>query len=197
MSEAASEFVKRLKQEVDELLLQANLGKAEALDFVEEHKGKFNEVLDLATAKLVEAPEDGEKSSQLNQKIDELKLQLALGKMESRDAYEEQRTKLESSVQNVKEVWDPLEDELKGLIETGAEALMTKLDAAALNLDLGSLVVEEEAKIQKDKIQTELKDLQRQIEPALEETKDTVETVGAELATAFTDIKDKLRQLLN
>ncbi len=94
-----------LKSEIDSLILQLNLGKAEAVDYVEKHKGDLLSLVDKAQGEI--------ESGLLRQRMDELKLQLALGKMESREKLEEQREKISTAINETKKEWEPVQADLK------------------------------------------------------------------------------------
>ena len=87
-----------LKHEIDEIALQLSLGKAEAVDLVEEHKGELRELIDELRQSVDEGKVAGaESAGSLKQSLDEMRLQLALGKMQSTDALAEQREKFSAA----------------------------------------------------------------------------------------------------
>ncbi|MBT8256254.1 MAG: hypothetical protein KJO23_06920 [Bacteroidia bacterium] len=77
--------------EMEELQVQAALGKAEARDSYEKAKKKFNLFLHESKAKIKTGKE---KVSDIHTKMDELRVQLNLGKAETKEAFEEQKKKL-------------------------------------------------------------------------------------------------------
>lgn len=84
--------IKKLQQRIDELIVQIDLGKLEAIDHVEESKKKLGVIL----AKLEKSV-----SKPLKEKSGELRLQLHLGKMETKEAWQEQCVKIGKSVDDV------------------------------------------------------------------------------------------------
>ena len=147
-------LVSRLKREIDELALQLDLGKAEAVDFVEDRKRELRDIVD----QVKQAVDDGkvaggEQANSLKQSLDELRLQLALGKMESRDALSEQRQKISAAVDSTRECLEPVEKDMKDRIQATGESLKTKLSALALDLGIRSAVAEEELVRQERRIQ--------------------------------------------
>jgi ATP-dependent Lon protease len=95
LSEKIAEGLRRAMTELEELQVQAALGKAEAKDLYEDAKKKFNAYMNEASRSLKESASklktDGEKVKTL---LDEIQVQLALGKAETKEVFEEQRTKL-------------------------------------------------------------------------------------------------------
>ena len=84
--------------ELEELQVQAALGKAEASDKYEEIKKKFNMFIHESKLKY----ESGkEKMEDFQTNLDELRVQLALGRAESIDAFREQKKKLLSTIHEI------------------------------------------------------------------------------------------------
>ena len=84
--------------ELEELQVQAALGKAEASDKYEEIKKKFNMFIHESKMKY----ESGkEKVEDFHTKLDELRVQLALGKAESIETFKEQKKKLLSTIHEI------------------------------------------------------------------------------------------------
>jgi hypothetical protein len=82
------ETLRKAAIEIEELQVQAALGKAEAKDKYEEIKKKFNLVLHEAKSKI----DSGKEVAQdIDTKFDELRVQLELGKAEGLDAFKEQK----------------------------------------------------------------------------------------------------------
>ncbi|WP_439152836.1 hypothetical protein [Winogradskyella sp.] len=82
------ETLRKAAIEIEELQVQAALGKAEAKDKYEEIKKKFNLVLHEAKSKIDSGKE---KVEDIDTKFDELRVQLELGKAEGLDAFKEQK----------------------------------------------------------------------------------------------------------
>lgn len=204
MSDENLSLTRKLKREVDELLLQLSLGKAEAADFIEEQKGRFGNVVDEVTRKVVEAEKAGaeagaEKAAAARRKLDELKLQLALGRMETRDAYEEQKGKIGDAIEAVRAELKPLEEKLPEALkearerfEIGAEGFKTKIETLALNLGVGKIVAEEELKLKKDQVTEELKELSSKLFDAADVAEEGLRKAGHDVLDTLSEIRKKL-----
>lgn len=90
-----AEAMRRAATELEELQLQAALGKAEARDKYEELKKKFNGYVHEAKEKF-EAGKD--KVDDLRNQFEALKLQLSLGKADTIDAFKEQKEKILNAI---------------------------------------------------------------------------------------------------
>lgn len=82
------ETLRKAAIEIEELQVQAALGKAEAREKYEEVKKKFNSVLQDAKAKIELGTE---KFEDIDTKFDELRVQLELGKADGIDSFREEK----------------------------------------------------------------------------------------------------------
>ncbi len=92
------ETLRKVAIEIEELQVQAALGKAEAQDKYEEVKKKFNTVLHDANYK-IHASKD--KIEDIDTKFDELRVQLELGKAEGLDSFRVEKRKLLSKLHEI------------------------------------------------------------------------------------------------
>ena len=90
------------QQEIDELALQLALGKADARDKFEDIKREFrSKVSELKN--ILSNPAENYLSPDVKAKIEELELQLALGKADSKDLFEGQKKKIMNALTNLEE----------------------------------------------------------------------------------------------
>ncbi|MEZ5299910.1 MAG: hypothetical protein R3F11_04460 [Verrucomicrobiales bacterium] len=183
-------LIKRLQRRVDELIVQLDLGKAEALDYAEARKADLAQLAAKVKDK-VPAPA----ASALHQKLDELRLQLALGKMESRDALAAQREKIGGAIERAKDALDPVEEDLRENFDDAAEALQATLDALAFDVTVGEAVAGDELKFQKEAVQAKLHGLKTRLHVAANDKAHELEELGKEAREALADIRSNLRQL--
>ena len=188
-----SHLIRSLKGQIDELMLQLNLGKHEAIDLIERQKGELRTVIDRIRDSLA----DAEPTHKLRRTLDELRLQLALGRMESRDALAEQRGLIHQAVDSVRQESGAIQGDLRQALESGAERLLTRLDALALDLGIGKAAVEDQLTAEKDKVKADLERLQHRIQPAIDGTGEALEKLGREAKSAFDDIRKSLRGLFD
>jgi len=202
MSEELS-TIQKIKQDIDELILQLSLGKKEAADFLNEQKDHFKAVVEDTKDRVTEnAGINDETTASLQQKLDELRLQLELGRLEGREVFEKQREKIRDAIASVESDLGPVKERSGELLEditeafhAGAESFKAKLDAFALNADLGSMVVEEEAKLKKDELAASLKESAAKLKPAVEEAGTQMRDVVLEAREALEGVRKNLSQL--
>jgi uncharacterized protein YoxC len=197
-SQKPDDLITRLKREIDELAVQLNLGKAEAVDFVEERKQELRGIIDHVKQALDDGKAaGGEQVDALKKSLDELRLQLALGKMESRDALSEQRAKISAAIDSTREHLEPVEKDLKSRIHDTGESLKTKLSALALDLGIREAVAEEELVRRKDEFKEDLKGIKETLQPAIDGVGESLDDIGRQARDKFDDFKKRLNQLFD
>lgn len=154
MKEEFESEKRRLQEELDDLRVQLALGKADAADYMEEKKKEFSHFVEQTRNSLQHSGEPvSDKLATVRGKLDELKLQLALGRMESADVYEEQKEKIGAAIREARhhlaDLGDSSHEEWKHIRESfddRADAFATKLEGAALNVGAGALLAADETK---------------------------------------------------
>lgn len=197
--------VENIKAHLDELILQLSLGKAEALEFIEEHKGKFLSIIEETGGKVEDSPEvDEDRTAMIRQRLEELRVQLALGKMEGQEQLKNRAEQINEAIQGAQKDIEPLKEsatevlrDLAGGFESGSESFKDKLHALAINLGLGELVEDEKLKEKKEEVTSQIKDIAEDIKPIIEEKSAAVEELSKEIQTAVQGLRENLRQLLN
>lgn len=103
----AVRFFKKAATKLEELQLQAALGKAELSDKWEEMKKEsreeYHEIKHDVNATIEKG---GEKWNELKAKLEHLEVQMALGKAETKEVIEEQRKKINKAIAEVKKYID-------------------------------------------------------------------------------------------
>lgn len=98
-----SAFLKNASVKIEELQVQAALGKAEASDKLEELKketrAKYQEVKSEFRSEIADATDE---YNHLKAKLEHLELQLALGRAESSEQIAEQKKKISEAFSDVK-----------------------------------------------------------------------------------------------
>ena len=141
-----------LQQELDELRVQLALGRAEAINYLEEVKSDFSDFLDKMGHDLSKfgAPANNA-TGRLKAKLDHLRVQLQLGRMESYEAYCEQRKKITGSIDEMEKVFNALAHEgkesvaaLRSSFSKRANLFQLRLEAAAVSLGAGTMLAAHE-----------------------------------------------------
>jgi hypothetical protein len=102
MLQAVGERLLTAQREIDELALQLALGKAEARDKFEEIKQEFRKQVSEQKNLLAKASENFI-SPEVRAKIEALEVQLALGKADTKDIFEEQKKKITKALTSVED----------------------------------------------------------------------------------------------
>lgn len=189
----AARLIHKLKRQIDELVVQLSLGKAEAADTVEHAKEALAEKLAAARAALTQE----QAHASLAAKLDHLRVQLALGRMESRDACQAQREKIHHAIEEAKEELHHLDETLREDLSEAAESLQNRLNTLALDLGLAVLVAEDELKTRKEEIAARAARLAERLKSAASSASEQSEILAREAGEAYEDIKDNLRRLLH
>jgi hypothetical protein len=178
--------IKDLQQIIDELIVQLELGKLEAIESVEEAKRKLQTHLDKLSHSI---------SQPLKQEMDDLRLQLKLGKMETQDAYFKQREVIETSLDKALTAMKKVRNETAGEFHEAAHTLKDKIRLLGFNLGLGVHVAAEEAGLTKEKLKMKLKDLASTIKTNQKLAGEKARIAAEESWEAFAEIRSNLHKL--
>lgn len=141
-----------LKQELDEMKVQLALGKADAEIYLEEKKSDFSHFVDEIKREISKfSSPASDATKRLQGKLDHLRLQLALGKMESHDSYCAQRNKIVEALDDIEEDLKELENKGQAEAQTlhdsfkdRSKTFRLKLESAALSLGAGIMLTKHE-----------------------------------------------------
>jgi hypothetical protein len=135
------------QREIDELVLQFALGKAEARDKFEETKKEFTgRVSEFKRSNLGTKIVDS--SKKLKGALEELEVQLNLGKAESKEMFDEQKKKIEALIAKVRKEIKLVKEEVleKEHLEHEIEKFKLKLEVLRLRFELRKFEVRDSFK---------------------------------------------------
>jgi len=161
-----------IEKSLDEFQLQLALGKAEALDEFEKQKKRLSEFVFEFQQKIESLTTENELINKLKSALQELQLQLSLGKAESKEVFEEQKEKIIKVVGDLEEIIkaDKKIDEkfadLYDYLDNSTQNFRTALDILRLQINLGKA-----------------------------EAEDNFEQVKKELSPVFSDLKEKINKI--
>lgn len=152
MKEKFDQEKQALEQELDELKVHLALGKADAIDYLEERKSDFSKFVDEMKHDVAELGSPAaEATKRLKSRLDHLKVQLALGRMETQDSYCAQRTKIAGAIDEIEKDFASFAEEgqadaqkLRASFADRARTFRVKLESAALSLGAGALLATHE-----------------------------------------------------
>lgn len=205
MNPQLEDWLKRL----DEIDLDLDLGKGneEAAAFLEKQKAAFKELVQDIRARLEEA-EESERGQQLKAKLDDLQVQLALGKADTEDALKEQQQKLENAVNDVRAnylTWrektlDTVEsgiDKLSAEVEKVITNLESQLDRLRVQLALGKAEAGDELADTRAELRQKVREIREKIEARADDAEARWDQFNEELNESYTHLKSALRKLWN
>lgn len=202
--------IKEIRQAVDTLLdewearaeaLQTHLelGKEQAIDRVEQQKTKLAETLEILKRQLERPKAMAEEAREkLEAQIDRLEVQLALGRMETRDVYEDQRERIKDAIASMETTFastgqhlDYSFDEIERRLIQGVNALDAEMEA--LRLQFGDKKDEFEAK--REALEANIQAFRADLEAKRRMTKDKASTFEQELLVGLSKIRDAFANL--
>jgi hypothetical protein len=171
------------KAKFEELKLQANLGKMDAVEAFETQKSQLKSFVFKIKEQLDNSSDMAEEQvKNMRSKLDELNLQLHLGKAETKEAFEEQRKKIEPALNEVyeygKKVYHTGFNQAMGLFDTQSDWFKTNLEIMQLKFSLAKMDAKEEAEEVKKQLEIKLNELQEHSKQWQEQAKENMEVWG-------------------
>ena len=192
LSDKVISGLKKAAVELEELRVQSALGKAEAKDAYEEVKKKFNKYVHEAKLQMNNVKgATKEKSSQLKTALEELQLQLVLGKADTKDLFEAQRKKISNALNEIETLIkkNKTTDLYYAELQMEIEKFRIKLDILKLQFELKKLGVKEEFEEKKNEFSKELSEIKKRLLKKEEEAEDKWEHFREEISGAYSHLK--------
>lgn len=183
------------KNSLEEMRLQFSMGKMDAADAFEKQKVHLQSMIESMKTHLDKATDIAEEhANKLRSKLEELNLQLNLGKADGKDMFEEQRKKIDLALQEVfaagKLAYHGNYGYMMELFENNSKAIKTGLEIAQLQLALAKMDVKEESEKARKEIQEKIVELQRSAEKAQELTKENLEQWGKQMKEGMANMQE-------
>lgn len=143
-------LLEQWRKQFDEMLLQANLGKMDAADAFETQKNNLKQFVAEAKSQLEKNTDIAEqKANELRAKLDELNLQLHLGKAETAEMFQAQFKQIEPALQQVyaqaKEIFGKGYNQAMDVFEVQTSWFKTNLEMMQLQYTLAKMDVKTDA----------------------------------------------------
>jgi hypothetical protein len=184
--------LKKAIEELEQFRVQAALGKAEAKDVYEEAKKKFNTYVHEAKLRLDGVKEIAkEKSIQLKTALEELQVQLALGKAETKELFEEQSKKITHALSSLEALIrsNKTSSEYYSKLMMETEKFKIKLDILRMQYKLNKLSkLEGLDEIKKD-LSKKLSDIKNRLAKKEQEAEGKWEHFREEISYAYSHLK--------
>jgi hypothetical protein len=188
------EGILKAQQEIDELALQLSLGKSEAKDKFEELKKEFtqnvNEVKNFIKSKV-----DKSLPASLQLRLDELELRLKVGKAETQETFEVQRSALvEATIALENEIREALEKiQVPNHFQHEVEKFLLKLEILRLKFGVKRFEIRDAFRARMSRAE---KSIQRFIEKAGKlGSKRSSSDFKKEIAEAYKHLKSAVKNL--
>ena len=185
-----------VQQELDELVVQFALGKAEGKEKFEEIKKEFRQRVS-EFKKLLDSPSSSLLTPEARQKIEELETQLALGKAETKELFEEQKKKILKTLAHV-------EAEVKAWINAGklpddfsheVEKFKLKLEIIRLRFSLKKFEVKDAFKERMQDARIKIEKMTSGIKSKLKDGSSKYNDFRDEMSIAYKHLKKALSDL--
>jgi ribosomal protein L29 len=185
------------KQKAEELRLQLHLGATEAAEAFEKQKRDIGEWAKSTGHKL--SSDASEAEEKLKAKLEEIEVQAALGKAETREKIQEQRKAMSRMLSDAKHEAEYLardtKEEAKIIGKKASEKLdqwHTRLDLVKLQLHLGAKEASEEWNERKSDLKAMISDIESKLEDVTEETMESWGDFKTDVSKAWNRFRDKL-----
>lgn len=169
----------------------------EATDELEKYKKEFSKTVNSLKGKIANYEQSGkEKAIELKSNLEELQVQLALGKAETRDAYDEQKKKIEASMHNTKLALGNFKKEAGNSFEEAEinfnenlESFRSKLDTFKVHYALGKADLKDDWEKGRKELQSNLNELKQKFNSADQIAASKWEDFKLQMTTSLTQAK--------
>lgn len=184
--------LQHMRTELDEFRLQLALGKAEVIDKFEEVKHTFKDYVNSFDEKIAQFRNKSEVPYlKIRQKIDELRVQLALGKAEGKDAFEKQRKIISEQLQELENLIqnEDLGEELEIALKEEMEKFRIKMEMLRVKVTLGKYEFKDNWDRNKNEFNNKIAEWRKKTEDIANRGKIKINLFGTEVAEAFYHLK--------
>lgn len=188
----------RLKGFMDDILVQFSLGKAEAVEQFEKQKENLKSLIDMASSKLKESGDSffsTDVGTKLNSQLEELKLQLALGKAESKDLFDKQSESISNSINSIKSDLSEKYPDLVKLLDDNTLKFNSAMEGLRLQYSLGKADLGDGVDSNKEMVTNKLNQLKQMFEEGKDIAQEKFDEFKDDSLKAFNSLKDTLINL--
>ncbi len=184
------------QKEIDEFVLQVSLGKAEVREEFEKIKKEFRSKLDSFRQLLNDFPHK-DITPEVRQKIEELELQLALGKAETKEEFEKQKASLTKTILSIENaIKDWLTDaEHTSNFDHEIEKFKLKLEILRLRFNLKKFEIKDDFTEQMTSAKREIEKITESAKSKWVERKMKYKDISKEIAKGYDQLKEAVKRL--
>lgn len=192
------ENANRLKGFFEDLQLQLALGRADAIDEFEKQKANLKKIVDENMAKLAESTDKltgSDIGTKMNTKFDELRVQLALGKAETKEALEKQSEAINNSVKKIKDDLGEKYPDLVKSFDDSVTKLTSMMESLRLQFALGKAELNDETERERSILFAKIDELKKKVEEGKNIAEEKFDGVKDELSEALNHLKNAIAKL--
>ena len=192
----------RWEADATALEAQLDLNKEKAMERLEAHKQRLSEVLQKFKDEIDKLPDLAQEiKANIQSQIDHLRVQLALGKAEARDAYDSQKAKIHKAIISFKA---SIDREIEGLSETVMKELVAaentldaELDALAAQFELEKTKQQAGFEEKKKELAEYITRFRADLEAKRQKAGDKLAAFEEEVSPALNDLKKAFSKLFS
>lgn len=198
-----NKFLQDFDNELEDLKIVVDLPTDELTDGFEHRKARFQSFIQEAKA-TVEEVGDSEAARKLKTHLEELEVQLALGRAETRDAFDEQKKKLDHKLHEAQvayEHWrdapDANDGDLDKAFQHRTEHFRTQLDLFRVQYHLGLAEAREEWNEFRHDLEEKIHEIKQFWADRNKEGERRVEAFNQDMTEAYSHLKGAVRKLFS
>lgn len=201
-----NKYLEDWMKEVDELEIDLDLDGIAVEDYFEKGKNELKDALDALKEK-VDNVKLNDKANDLKGKLEHLQVQLALGKAETKDAFEDQKGKLETAIADLSKKVDEWEeaveaktDDITASLKERTSKFQTKLDMMRLHYHLAQADARDEMEEKRKALRTRIHDTKTKLAAAKEKEggeESKWDEVKEELGESYNHLKNAIKGLFS
>ncbi|MCU0441293.1 MAG: hypothetical protein MUE96_02755 [Bacteroidia bacterium] len=181
--EQLKQWFSQWKMSLEKMNVRYNLGKMDAAEAFEAQKNQLKSMIETLKQNVDKATDMAEEHAQkLRSSIEELNLQVHLGKADTVEAISAQRKKIDLAMQEVyaaaKLAYTGNYAYMMELFDHNAKAIKTGLEIAQLQFTLAKMEVKEEAEKARKELDEKIAELQSSATKVSELTRENLERMG-------------------
>lgn len=189
-SKAKEQWLK-MRAQYEELELQMALGKMEAKDTFKNQKERFTSYIDQLLEEVKD--EKDENIVAMRTRLEELKVQLALGKMEAKDEYAETKAKLDAAINNLLEACKKSKSKSADTISEMATSFRTRLDIFKMHFALGKMEARDEINEEKEKMKERMQKVREKLDELEDAADEKWDDAKEFISENFNEAKNKIK----
>lgn len=194
MKDQLKDFANSWQQRLEEMQLQFSLGKMDASETFEKQKDQLRGMLVSMKENIDKANDLAEdKATEMRTKLEELRLQLALGKADGMEAFELQRKKIELAMhefyQAGKQQFSSNYEKGLEMFDRQSEAFKTGLDIVKIQYNLAKMDAKDEAEEKKKELNEKIVELNNQFKTMQATAMENMEDMNRQLRENFEKMK--------